>query len=243
MSKRSKKYQVYSKDGPNNFQRVHTMTGWQHTKSKAYIESVEQRLLNVRLTWVEQFLDIITNKSDGSPVSINDFGCQSFQFYKGLKSRSLNFDYHGYDIEEKYIEIGLRVFPCMVGKYSLMDISVTPPHRVSNISVMSATLEHILDYRSALRNILAHTSRLVILRTFFGDRTHCSVVRENGASHDYLIWEFSFSEIMGIFDELGFTTSIIRDQYTDSMPKYLSHEYVTKGIVRSQYVLVGERAT
>ena len=137
----------------------------------------------------------------------------------------------------------MRVFPCMAGKYSLMDISVAPPHRVSDISVISATLEHILDYRAALKNILTHTNRLVVLRTFFGDRTHCSVAREKGASHDYLILEFSFSEIMGIFDELGFTTSIFRDQYTDSMPKYLSHEYVTKDIVRSQYVLVGERAT
>lgn len=217
------------------------MTGWQHTKSEAYIESVEQRLLNVSLTWVEQFLDIILEKNGMSSASINDFGCQSFQFYKGLKSRALNFDYRGYDLEAKYVEIGLRVFPELIDKYSLMDISVSPPPARGDISVMSATLEHIHDYRSALKNILSHTNRLVVLRTFFGDRTYCSIAREKGASHDYLIWEFSFSEIMGIFDELGFTTSIIRDRYTDSMPKYLSHEYVTKGIVRSQYVLVGER--
>lgn len=219
------------------------MTGWQHTKSEAYIESVEQRLLNVSLTWVEQFLDIIAERNVEIPASINDFGCQSFQFYKGLKSRLLDFDYHGYDLEAKYVEIGLRVFPELVDKYSLMDISTSQPQRASDISVMSATLEHILDYRSALKNILTHTNRLVILRTFLGDKTHCSIARENGAPHDYLIYEFSFSEIMGIFDELGFTTSIIRDRYTDSMPKYLSHEYATKGIVRTQYVIVGERVT
>jgi len=59
---------------------------------------------------------------------------------------------------------------------------------------------------------------------------------KEGAKTYYNIHQFSFSEIFLSFERNGFSSKVIRDRYTDSMPNYLDN-----GIVRTFYIVVGNR--
>lgn len=188
------------------------------------------------LTWVEQFLDIIEQNIDyDKKKSLNDIGCNLGQFWKGLKRRQLNIDYNGYDIEPIYLREIKKIFPDISNFLYSLDISKEKPNN-SDISVMSATLEHLERISPGLDNVLQTTRELFILRTFLGDVSDRSISMIDGAKRYHYINQYSFLEVLELFDRYDFHTSIIRDKYTDSMPKYLG-----LGIIRTQYVIIGKR--
>lgn len=89
-----------------------SQNSWQHTQNSDYVKLIRDRIENVDLTWVKQFLDIINHEADTSNrISIKDIGCQSFQFYKQIKKNKLPYDYYGYELDESYVKIGLEYFP------------------------------------------------------------------------------------------------------------------------------------
>ena len=78
------------------------------TVGRRILNLYKHRLNNVRLTWCQQVLNILKNFSIGT---INDLGCNYFQLYKEIKIRNLKYNYFGYDIDENFVNLGLKKFP------------------------------------------------------------------------------------------------------------------------------------
>lgn len=117
----------------------------------------------------------------------------------------------------------------------MLDIVKEKP-RLADISIVSATLEHFKTMSPGLNNILESTSKLLILRTFLGDISDQSIFFKKEAKTFYYVNQYSYREILELLDDYSFSTSIVRDKFTDSMPKYLG-----QGIVRSQFVIIGRK--
>lgn len=210
---------------------------FQESQNKEYLELCIDRAKNVELTWVEQFLDIICdNFYSKSKLRLNDIGCNLGQFWKGLKKRGGNTQYFGYDSEEVYLEEAKKIFPEISKKLFKLDITQEKPPDC-DITICSATLEHLEYLQPALDNMLQSTKELFLLRTFLGEIPFKSIRMKEGAKTYYDIHQFSFSEIFLSFEKNGFSSKVIRDRYTDSMPNYLDN-----GIIRTFFIVVGTKA-
>lgn len=214
--------------------------GWQYTKNDDYFTMVEARIRSVDMVWVSQFLDIISESGFASQnLSIKDIGCQAFQFYKLMKKRGLSCEYFGYELEKRYVDIGLRYFPELDGRYVIGDFSrIDDPIR-TDVSVCSATIEHVDRWGPFLENMLGTTSKLALIRTFLGDSTERTEARLVGAAATYPIWQFSFRDFLTAVRRQGFLPEVLRDRYTDSLPKLL--DVKPDGLVRTQYVVAARR--
>ena len=211
---------------------------FQESQNKEYLDLCIERAKNVELTWVEQFLDIIFNSVDPEDqLRVNDIGCNLGQFWKGLKNRrgGDNIQYFGYDSEGVYLEEAKKIFPEISKKLSQLDITQEKPPDC-DITVCSATLEHLEYLQPGLDNMLQSSKKLLLLRTFLGEGALKSIRMKEGAKTYYNIHQFSFSEIFSSFERNGFSSRVIRDRYTDSMPNYLDN-----GIIRTFFIVVGNR--
>ncbi|MEJ5227791.1 methyltransferase domain-containing protein [Thermodesulfovibrio sp.] len=210
---------------------------FQKSQDKEYLELCIERAKNDYLTWVEQFLDIIGEAVDyKNPLRLNDIGCNLGQFWKGLKKRGwFSIEYFGYDCEEIYLEHAKKIFPEISQRLFKLDINREKLPEC-DITVCSATLEHLEYLQPALDNMLQSTKRLILLRTFLGETPLKSIRMKEGANTYYNIHQFSFNEIFLSFEKNGFSSKIIRDKYTDSMPQYIGN-----GIIRTFYIVIGTR--
>jgi hypothetical protein len=84
----------------------------------------------------------------------------------------------------------------------------------SNVAVISATLEHLENYRNALGNIFSQTKDLVILRTFVGKVSLMDKCRTIGANSHFLIRQFTIDDVTKIPVELGWKYRQEIDQAT-----------------------------
>jgi hypothetical protein len=208
---------------------------WHQTQNDSYYELLKERLTAKPLLWVEQFLEIINNSEDrGSPskIILNDIGCNVGHFYNGMLHNSINFDYVGYDISETYLNLARDHFNS--AQFHYLDISKSLP-RVADISVISATLEHIEDINQAMDNIFKTTSRFVLLRTFVGTSSMSDYCLKPGASHPYLIRQFTLEELIGIPRSYGFQCTEIEDQATLGKEKFVCNN---QSIARKQKILL-----
>ena len=57
-----------------------------------------------------------------------------------------------------------------------------------------------------------------------------------GSSKPYTIYQFAFNEIFLLFKKRGFSSEIIRDNYTDSKP-----QFIDDGLIRTFYIIKGEK--
>lgn len=211
---------------------------FQKSQDKEYLGTCINRAKNIELTWVEQFLDIISDRVDFKEnLRLNDIGCNLGQFWKGLKKREWerNVQYNGYDFEEIYLNEAKKIFPEISEKLNKLDITREKPADC-DISVCSATLEHLEYLQPGFDNILESTEKLVLLRTFLGAEPMRSIRVKKGAETYYNIHQFSFSEFFSAFEKKGFSVKVIRDRYTDSMPNYIG-----QGIIRSFFIIAGSK--
>jgi hypothetical protein len=211
---------------------------WHHTQDDQYLKLIKQRIESINLIWTSQFLDIIG--ADGNYFKdVKDIGCQAFQFYKEIKRRNFLIDYYGYELDQEYVDLGLKYFPELVDKVFVADFANINEIKVTDLSICSATLEHIEDWRPFLKKILGTTANTVLIRTFLDKQSALDMCRNPNSSVFYPIHQFSFSEFLSEIKESGFYPDVIRDCYTDSLPKLL--EVYPKGIVRTQYVVVAKK--
>ena len=210
---------------------------FQESQDKEYFSLCVHRAKKTYLVWVEQFLDIISENADmNTTLKLNDIGCNLGQFWKGLKRRDfVNIDYNGFDYEEMYVEEAKNIFPEVSEKFNFLDIEKTTPPQC-DITVCSATLEHMEYLQPSLENMLESTDKLFLLRTFLGEIPLKSLRMKKNAKTYYNIHQFSFNEIMLSFHKLGFSSKILRDLYTDSMPSYIGN-----GVIRTFYTIQGFR--
>ena len=93
---------------------------------KNQIAVYEKRLNTVNLTWCNQVIDFIQNYKINS---INDIGCNYFQFYKEIKRQNIEncYDYFGYDIDEHFIKLGLKYFPELDDRFQVSNVEEVMP--------------------------------------------------------------------------------------------------------------------
>tara|TARA_B100002003_G_C14026515_1_gene494923 strand:+ start:394 stop:1032 length:639 start_codon:yes stop_codon:yes gene_type:complete len=209
---------------------------FQESQNKEFLQIIIERAKNVELTWVKQFLDIIFDNFDHAhQLRLNDIGCNLGQFWKGLKERVGGIQYSGYDFEEVYLEEAKKIFPEISKRLFKLDITQEKPPDC-DITVCSATLEHLEYLQPSFDNMLQSTKELFLLRTFLGKEPLTSIRMKDGAKTYYNIHQFSFNEIFLSLEKNGFSSKVIRDRYTDSMPHYLDN-----GIIRTFFIVVGNR--
>jgi len=97
-------------------------------------------------------------------------------------------------------------------------------------------LEHLDYLQPGLDNMLQSTKQLLLLRTFLGEGALKSIRMNEGAKTYYNIHQFSFSEIFLSFERNGFSSKVIRESHTDSMPNYLDN-----GIIRTFFIVLGNK--
>jgi len=228
------------KDARNQQKLKLSQNSWQHTQNKYYLDLIKKRIKSVELTWVSQFLDSLTHLEPSScSLTIKDIGCQTFQVYKQIKSRNLPYQYYGYELDKTYIEIGLKYFPELKSKVTLGNFLDVEEPINTDVSVCSATIEHIDNWILFLEKILGSTSKSAYIRTFMGETTQRVVGYHAGASDGYPIWQFSYQDMFTAIRDLGFYPELRRDTFTESLPRLLNVN--PNGIIRSTYIIEAKK--
>jgi hypothetical protein len=186
---------------------------WSETQNEDYLALSEKRLLEPKLKWVKQFCAILNKEIKDSilcttqAISLNDYGCNVGHFFRGLDEVSYGIDYRGFDVSSIYLDIAKKTFGNK--HFHMLDVSDSSSSNEyifkCDISVISATLEHIEDYEAAVSNIFKHTSNLVIMRTFVGEFALKDICRTIGAKADYIIRQFTIEDLVRIPLELGWS--------------------------------------
>tara|TARA_B110000027_G_scaffold70740_1_gene75582 strand:- start:10 stop:777 length:768 start_codon:yes stop_codon:yes gene_type:complete len=188
-----------------------------HTSNTFGIKQLElykERLENVRLTWCQQVFEIVKKLNYSNP-KINDLGCNYFQFYKEIKINKYLCNYFGYDIDKKFINLGLTKFPELKKKYKLANIENTNL-RKSDISIIADTLEHTEKPEKILKNIISSTKKIIILRTFLSSEEKVQMVKNKKILNaPYLINCFSFNMINEYFIKNDFFPQVYPDLATN----------------------------
>ena len=206
------------------------------------ISLYEERAKNVDLTWCSQIISILEKYNwKSEKISINDIGCNYGQLYKEIKKRSLQdkFDYFGYDHDNNFMEIGRKYFPEIKEKFIKLDIEKDAP-KISDISICSATFEHLDNPFKSLRNILQTTSKLFILRTFVGSENIDFVLNDKKCvDNPYNINQFNLFDLSEVFFEYDFDFCCLKDKATKS----LNYEVGScSDVCRQFYIIVGNKS-
>ncbi len=222
------------------------MTELTHTSKTiiGQLDLYEERARNLDLTWCEQVFNLIeyTNQlNDNNRLKINDIGCNYFQFYKEIKRRKSEnfFNYFGYDIDQGFINLGLKYFPELNKYHKVCNVEKTQP-RKADISLISATLEHAENPYTLLSNVLDTTSKTIILRTFLGESEEIKLIegeiKDQIVISPYYINQFSLFKIANLFLEKGFTPRLKKDLATNDS---ISYDVTGSGTIRQMYILQG----
>lgn len=212
---------------------------WQETQNDDYLQLIKSRAVGIELVWVQQMFEIFLKR--GGVLSVKDIGCQAFSVYKYIKTHSVNIEYFGYEIEYEYVKIGLSLFPELSDKITIGDFSLIESVVETDLTVISATLEHVDVWGQFLKKALLSTRKTLYLRTFVGGKTVRSEGLLPGAIRPYTIWEFGLKDLLYQIESSGFNVEIRRDEYTMSEPLYLDVE--PKKLERSMYVIIANRVS
>ena len=191
------------------------------------------RLEKVNLIWCNQVIDLIKNYNI---KSIKDIGCNYFQFYKELKLRKLKFKYFGYDIDDKFIKLGLTKFPELKTKHKIGNCENIKLLK-TDFSIMSAVLEHVDNPIKLLNKVVSTTKKIVCIRTFLGVKSH-NIINKNGLNQilPYNINQFSFKTIEDKLKKFGFKSFFILDKATSNSTKF---KLVNNKFKRHMYIVIG----
>jgi len=210
---------------------------WQSTQNQEYLLLLGRRLKEPRLMWVDQFIGIINDWKNKEGLTnnllINDIGCNVGHFYRGIEGIDGAVDYCGYDISETYLEIASEHFP--QASFVKFDISGQLAPRAADITVISATLEHIDNHQSAIKHIFDTSKHLVIIRTFVGESYICDSCLTDGASDEYLIKQFTIDDLTLYPKKVGWDAFFVTDNATYGNPKFVCNG---RSVVRSQIIIV-----
>jgi hypothetical protein len=173
--------------------------------------------------------------------------------------RKYKYDYFGYDLDQKFINIGLDYLATLKsfnknkkkrkdgGGVQINNLSFN--YKVSNIekdnlrncdcTILSAVLEHVDRPYGILRKIFKTTKKIIILRTFV-DLKAQEAIQINGVKKPYNIRKFSFNYLKKIFEKNGFCLYFILDEATKFSKKTLYVNNLLKKS-RNHYICLGIR--
>jgi SAM-dependent methyltransferase len=211
------------------------------TQNKDYLDLSIKRLDEPPLIWVSQFTDIINAKikTINIPIlKINDIGCNVGHFYRNISQIESRVNYTGFDISQTYLDIAHDHFP--EANFILEDVGGSEFDKNKyncDISIISATLEHIEHYEVFLENIFQSTNELVLIRTFIGNESRKDYCLKPGANQSYLIRQFKLAELKDKSFNSSWNCEEIQDLATGGVQKQ-----VCDGIDRSQIILCFQKA-
>jgi ubiquinone/menaquinone biosynthesis C-methylase UbiE len=214
---------------------------WHSTQNEDYLVLSKNRLNEAPLKWCNQFVDIINREfelhSKNGITSIKDIGCNVGHFARLLRDIKIpNLKYLGIDISETYLGIARVAFP----ELSFLNVdfsskSLDLKELNSDITIISATFEHIYDYKIALSNMVESTRRLIVMRTFMGNEFKQEYCNKPGAVDSYLISQYKYQQIADVAASNGFRIEMEIDLATLGTPKIVCE---SPRVIRSQQVLV-----
>ena len=205
------------------------------TQNDEYLKLSSQRLSEPPLIWVNQFTQLINDfigDHKGKYV-INDIGCNVGHFARNVELINADIAYRGVDISKTYLEIAKHHFPKLdffVEDFAQKELNISQFN--CDISVVSATLEHIDDYEQFLSNIFKTTRQMVLIRTFIGETSEMDYCLKEGATQSYLIRQFVLSDLVNKSFNKDWLFEEIIDEATLSKPKVICNS-----ITRSQQIL------
>ena len=207
-----------------------------NTQNKDYLDLSIKRLNEPALIWVSQFTDIINSKMksfDKLVLKINDIGCNVGHFYRNINEIESKVNYTGFDISKTYLDIARSHFPEASFIQEDVGSSKFDKNKYNcDISVISATLEHIENYEVFLENVFQSTNELVLIRTFVGNESRKDYCLKPGANQSYLIRQFKLAELKDKSFNSSWNCAEIEDLATGGVQKQ-----VCDGIDRSQRIL------
>lgn len=193
----------------------------------------EKRLTQPPLIWVNQFTEIINSKFETSQkIKINDIGCNVGHFARNINELKSNVDYRGIDISDVYLNIAKQKFPEL--RFENQDFSSEELNREQfkcDISIVSATLEHVQNYKQFLKNIFSSTQKLVLIRTFLGDESRKDYCQKENALNPYLIRQFKKDQLVNKDFNKKWTVEFREDMATQSKWKNICAEIKRRQIV------------
>jgi 2-polyprenyl-3-methyl-5-hydroxy-6-metoxy-1,4-benzoquinol methylase len=203
------------------------------TQNSDYLDVSEKRLTEPPLMWVNQFTEIINSKFETSQkIRINDIGCNVGHFARNINELKSNVDYRGIDISDVYLNIAKQKFPEL--RFENQDFSSKELNREKfkcDISIISATLEHIQNYKHFLKNIFSSTQKLVLIRTFIGDESRKEYCQKENALKPYLIRQFKKEQLVNQVFNKDWAVEFHEDKATESKWKNICAEIRRKQIV------------
>ena len=205
------------------------------TQNDEYLKLSSQRLDEPPLIWVNQFTQLINEfvgENKGKYV-INDIGCNVGHFARNVELINADIAYRGIDISKTYLEIAKHHFPKLdffIEDFAQKELNISQFY--CDISVVSATLEHIDNYEQFLSNIFKTTSQMVLIRTFIGETSEMDYCLKEGATQSYLIRQFVLSDLVNKSFNKDWLFEEIIDEATLSKPKVICNS-----ITRSQQIL------
>lgn len=230
-----------------------TKTHTSETVGSKQLDLYRHRCKKVRLTWCKSVCDILDNFDI---KKINDLGCNYFQLFKEMYLRKSKYDYFGYDLDWKFINIGLDYFAQLnifnKNKNKNKKIKINNlyfNYKVSNIekdnlrncdcTILSAVLEHVDRPRDILRKIFKTTKKIIILRTFVDSKAE-EAIQVKGVKKPYNIRKFSFNYLKKFFLKNGFFLYFVLDEATKFSKKNL---YVNNNLKKQRnfYICLGIR--
>ena len=207
------------------------------TQNGDYLDLAVKRLSSPILIWVDQITGLINENLENignKVIRINDIGCNVGHFYRNIDKINRKVSYTGFDISDTYLEIGRSHFPkAYFVNEDVGSNNFDTAKYLCDISVISATLEHIEDYEYFLKNIFESTKLFVILRTFIGEESLEDYCLKPGASHSYLIRQFMFEDLKDKSFNLDWEYEVIQDKATESKEKE-----VCTNISRTQKIII-----
>jgi 2-polyprenyl-3-methyl-5-hydroxy-6-metoxy-1,4-benzoquinol methylase len=203
------------------------------TQNSDYLDVSEKRLTEPPLMWVNQFTEIINSKFETSQkIRINDIGCNVGHFARNINELKSKVDYRGIDISDVYLNIARQKFPEL--RFENQDFSSKELNREKfkcDISIISATLEHIQNYKHFLKNIFSSTQKLILIRTFIGDESRKEYCQKENALKPYLIRQFKKEQLVNQVFNKEWAVEFHEDKATESKWKNICAEIRRRQIV------------
>jgi hypothetical protein len=199
----------------------------------------DNRANKVRLTWPKQVVKILDKKKFfNKKKSINDLGCNWFQFYKELKFQKKKIDYFGYDHDINFVRIGLKYFPELKKKFEIGNIE-NKKIRPSDLNIASIVLDHVENPQKFLSNFFK-SRQMVVLRCYLGEKNIIKLFSNKRlVKKSYFINQFSFESIVRIFHKYNFAPTF----YLDNATKQSKMHEIANGynVYRKIFIIIGKK--
>ena len=173
----------------------------QATQNEEYLKLCVQRLDEPVLIWVNQIAEMLPDN-----IIVNEIGCNVGHFYRGIQNK--NITYKGYDVSKTYLDIATQRFG---EHFHQLDITKQAPE-TADVTIVSATLEHLENYEQALQNIFLSTKKRIIIRTFIGYKSKTNYRLKPESEEPYVIHQFTKKQL----NPHNIPLTVIKDEATGS---------------------------